>query len=387
MEGRMKKLVALAFGCALALLILELGLRAVRYSFPKFCRADVHAGHTLRPGAAGWCRDEGDAWMAVNALGMRDRERTLERAPGVTRIAVLGDSFMEARQVPYEESLPALLEAGLNARGRTVEVLNFGTTGYSTGQELLLLQHRVAAFKPDLVLVAFCTANDVADNIRWPHSDPIRPYFRLEGGKLTLDEGYRSTLYQKRDASAPFQLLYAVSDWSRIVQLLADRATNASKRSGPPSLHVGAAGPIGAEDAIWIEPREAKWREAWDVTDALFAALDAEAKRQGARLAVFEIPAGHDGVPDSKRFDETAKFFGVPDLDYPVRHSTALFAKLGVPFRALTPVFRETARREKVYLNGFERTNTLGRGHWNQRGHRVAADALAPWLETLLPAR
>lgn len=382
----MKKLLALAFGLAVALLALELGLRAVRYSFPKFCRADPRIGHVLRPGAAGWCLDEGDAYLAVNALGMRDRERAVERVPGVARIALLGDSFMEARQVAYEDSLPALLERALAARGRKVEVLNFGCTGYSTGQEYLFLEHRLPSFKPDLVLVAFCTANDVTDNVRWPHSDPIRPYFRLENGKLVLDEGYRSTRYQQRDASALFRGLYALSDWSRIVQLAAERATRAATPAAPPELSIGAAGPIGVDDAVWVEPRDAKWREAWAVTDALFAALDAEARRQGARLAVFEVPASHEGVPDAARADALAKYFGTPEVDYPVRHATATFARLGVPFKPLTPVFRDVSRRERVYLNGFARTRTLGRGHWNERGHTVATAALAPWLSSLLPA-
>lgn len=383
-----RPLLALAFGGVVAFGLLELGLRALRFSFPKFCRADVEVGHRLRPGAAGWCRDEGDAYMAVNALGMRDRERSVARTPGVKRVALLGDSFMEARQVAYEDTLGALLERELAARGVPAEVFNFGCTGYTTGQELLFLKHYLPPFQPDLVLVAFFAGNDVPENIRTPHSDPIRPYHRLEGGKLVLDAGFRRTRYQQRDASPVFQAFYALSDHLRTLQLVAERMAGASRTgTGPPTLGADPTGAIGPDDPAWVEPRDDEWRSAWAVTDAILAEMAAESRRQGARLAVFAVPASHDGHPDDRRARALMKFFGAADVDYPRRHLTPVLGGLGVPFHWLAPAFREAARRDRAYLNGFARTRCEGRGHWNEAGHRVAAQALAPWLAGLLNER
>ena len=44
--------------------------------------------------------------IRTNNLGMRDRDRSVDPASGDTRVLVLGDSFMEALQVPYEDSFP-----------------------------------------------------------------------------------------------------------------------------------------------------------------------------------------------------------------------------------------------------------------------------------------
>ena len=46
----------------------------------------------------------------------------------------------------------------------------------------------------------------------------------------------------------------------------------------------------------------------------------------------------------------------------------------GIPFLDLTPVFREAAKSKKSL-------NWELDGHWNHRGHQVAANAIASWLE------
>ena len=58
---------------------------------------------------------------ATNSRGYRDVEHELEKPPGVYRVVVLGDSFMEAGQVALEESFARVLEDELDGarRGRS----------------------------------------------------------------------------------------------------------------------------------------------------------------------------------------------------------------------------------------------------------------------------
>ncbi len=92
-----------------------------------------------------------------NSLGMRDREHAEVKAPGVTRLVVLGDSIAAGLRVEkLEEIFPARLEAGLRAAGRAVEVINLAVSGYNTGQEVEMLKVRGLAFAPDLVILAYC---------------------------------------------------------------------------------------------------------------------------------------------------------------------------------------------------------------------------------------
>ncbi len=108
--------------------------------------------------------------VETNRFGMRDRERSVEPAPGTVRIAALGDSFAFGFGVAAEEAWPAQLEACLNQPGPSggaYEVLNFGVGGYSTQDEVVVLAEKVAPFAPQRVLVGY-VLND-------PEIDPIQP--------------------------------------------------------------------------------------------------------------------------------------------------------------------------------------------------------------------
>jgi lysophospholipase L1-like esterase len=105
--------------------------------------------------------------VLVNAHGLRDVPRSVEPSSDVFRIAALGDSFTFGQGVPGERTWPAVLERMLGEiGGRSVEVLNFGVPGYSSRDEAALLEHRVLAFDPDLVIVGY-TLND-------PDADPAQ---------------------------------------------------------------------------------------------------------------------------------------------------------------------------------------------------------------------
>lgn len=104
----------------------------------------------------------------INSGGFRGPEVSVAKPDGVLRIAVLGDSFAEAMQVPYPECFSAVAERELGActllAGRRVEVLDFGVSGYGMGQELLTRCDQVWRYLPDVVVLAFFSGNDISDN-------------------------------------------------------------------------------------------------------------------------------------------------------------------------------------------------------------------------------
>ncbi len=94
---------------------------------------------------------------AGNRLGYRDRNHAEEKKAGTLRVVVLGDSIAAGYGVErFEEMFPAILGERLRGAGLAVEILNFGVTGYNTGQEVETLRARALAFAPDIVLVAYC---------------------------------------------------------------------------------------------------------------------------------------------------------------------------------------------------------------------------------------
>ncbi|HBL27449.1 MAG TPA: G-D-S-L family lipolytic protein, partial [Acidobacteria bacterium] len=230
--SRRSRWIALLVSTAVSLLIAEAGLRIAGVSNPNFYGPDPVRGWALRPEAHGRWTKEGDAEVRINRDGLRDDEHPVARPAGEVRIAVLGDSCVEALQVPAEATFSAILEQEL-ARcpavgGRRVEVLNFGVSGYGTAQELLTLQHQVWKYDPGLVLLAFYSGNDVRNNWRPLELDPMRPYLMPQpDGSLTVDDSFLQTEGYRFRQTGVARLLYGAFDHSRLLQLAKQAKTAA----------------------------------------------------------------------------------------------------------------------------------------------------------------
>ncbi len=97
----------------------------------------------------------------INSHGFRDREYTLEKPAGTTRIVVLGDSVIWGHGIVIEDTFAKQLEALLaqHFEGH-FEVLNFGVSGYSLQQEIELFFERARRFDPDVVILG-TSVNDL----------------------------------------------------------------------------------------------------------------------------------------------------------------------------------------------------------------------------------
>jgi hypothetical protein len=95
--------------------------------------------------------------LTTNRHGMRDREYEIEKPPATRRVALLGSSIEMGTGVENDATFEAVLEQRLNAGrggpgGQRYEVLNFANEYYDALRNLHLLEQRVLAFAPDLVL-------------------------------------------------------------------------------------------------------------------------------------------------------------------------------------------------------------------------------------------
>ncbi|HVF59545.1 MAG TPA: SGNH/GDSL hydrolase family protein [Thermoanaerobaculia bacterium] len=373
-----------------ALAALELGLRLVGWSHPNFYRPDPVRGWELRPGAAGRWRQEGDAPVRINRDGLRDEEHPLAKPPRELRIALLGDSMVEALQVPRDRTFWELVERRLEGceplRGRRVEVLNFGVSGYGTAQELLTLRHEVWKYRPDLVLLGFYAGNDVRNNHQPLEQDPLRPYFTLAGDppRLVLDASFRDSRGYRLRRSAPGRLLYGVLDASRALQL-GKQAKSAldglvgSWKARKSTRGEAALQELGLDNAVYAPPADAEWRQAWRTTEALIRQMHREARAHGARFAVVTLTTPIQVDPDAGKRRAFAARLGVRDLFAPERRLAVFARREGFPLLPLAPDLQRHAARTGAYLHGFPNTPP-GEGHWNPEGHRVAGNRIALWL-------
>jgi hypothetical protein len=130
---------------------------------PDITSFDPRLGWRNTPGASGIHRTRDyTVRESIDSLGFRGPELTIAKPAGVRRIALLGDSFVDGYTTSFETTAGEVLERQLNAHdGKDDwEVINAGTAGYSTDQELLLYRESVRRFKPDEVILLFYV-NDV----------------------------------------------------------------------------------------------------------------------------------------------------------------------------------------------------------------------------------
>lgn len=91
---------------------------------------------------------------ATNSFGQRDIEWTKEKAPGVKRILVFGDSIVAGAFVEdLNDTIPRRLETLLRREQQNIEILNFGMTGYCMLGEVELLRVKGVRFAPDIVAI------------------------------------------------------------------------------------------------------------------------------------------------------------------------------------------------------------------------------------------
>jgi lysophospholipase L1-like esterase len=380
----------LAVSLAVALALGEGALRAIGFSYPNFWQPDPVTGSSLRPGMEGWQVDEGRSYVRVNSQGLRDREHALAKPAGTYRIAVLGDSYTEALQVEMEHAfwaqLPARLGACGFAAGRRVETVNFGVSGYGTGQELLMLRSRVWQYSPDLVLLAFFPGNDVRNNSRTLEAAKGRPYFALEDGKLVLDDSFRNDpeflggqrIAVQRAALQQlrlYQLLRRVRAGS-IAQHFHNAPIAAAIASGKQTAQLNEP---GLDENVFREPVEPAWREAWDITERLLLTAAAETRDRGARFLLVVLSTPGAVYPNAQIRARDAESLGVKSLFYPEERLQRLGAQQGMDVLALAPEMQRRVDAARTYLHGFPKTRE-GFGHWNETGHTLAAELIAEHL-------
>lgn len=135
--------------------------------------------------------------IKLNSEGFHDLERAREKTPGSTRIAVIGDSMVEALQVPSDLTATRLAEESLNKPGgRRFEVLNFGVSNYGLGQMFLNWETRVRPYRPDIVFVYVAGLHMIRtvtpmERGAFPGASQeslrVRPTFRIEEDRLAWD--------------------------------------------------------------------------------------------------------------------------------------------------------------------------------------------------------
>ena len=329
--------------------------------------------------------------VVLNSRGMHDTEHDVAKPEGMTRILVLGDSFVEAEQVTQAETAAQVLEDALNERPDRrgqVEVIAAGAGGWGAAQELMYYRSEGRLYQPDVVLVFAFLANDLQDSLpdaRRTGKAGINcysPYFVTCAGASGLDPhawfsvpGLQPTW---NECSAARRTLSAVLGWlyahSHLYQVLEPLTV-----PGQPRLE------LKPMYAPWLETAQADplLVYAYDLNAGIYTRLTAEAQAGGARVAFVLVPLREEVLLQANP-DETRIPAPVADADrghidptLPNRTMSSRLAAAGLTTLDLLPVFSDYVTSGHPVPYGRK-----GDFHWDADGNRLAAHAVADWLVT-----
>jgi lysophospholipase L1-like esterase len=161
------RIAALLFGTALAVLVLELGLRIAGY--------DGDRERTARAFDARYGDVPKDSWIfdfAIDparhhTIDLRGQTILVEKPANETRVLFIGDSATEGAFVELEQSYPRRFEAMLRERdpNTPIRAINAGVWGMTTIDELRLLEDKLLPLAPDAVVLGLFMANDINFNL------------------------------------------------------------------------------------------------------------------------------------------------------------------------------------------------------------------------------
>src|SRR5688572_6466014 len=283
------------------------------------------------------------------------------RSSGVP-VLVLGDSFVEALQVEYEQSVSGLLEQSLSAAtGQTVAVRNAGVGGWTPSQYYLRARSLLPRDNYRLVITAVYVGNDArpdrTDYVA-PRRNVDRHEFRLPRA-INKAELVGATLRPLNDA---------LEVRSHLFIMVRKRLETLRMKTGTSPLYF---------------PREFLKREtgssSWTTTADICRDIKILAEQHGARALFVLIPTNYQ--VDQTIFHAYVRGFGIDtaavDLDQPTRRLMEEFTRRDLQVIDALPRFRElNAAGQDLYGNVDQ--------HLSAAGHQALSELVTPVAAHLL---
>ncbi len=340
----------------------------------------------------------GPVRYSTNSFGMRDRERALEKIPGVTRVAIIGDSMMDAEQINDEEGMSRLLEEGFEGKA---EFLNFGMNSIGPMQYALLYETKIRSFRPDVVMAMFYTENDIENNSialesLVYHGEPFLTYRDAEGNPMSVIT-FTKTKMIKQFLNRHFALFRLMREiQSKLKYGKTGGKDSVASRDTPSMEEIkndiktwrAQAGALIRHE-VFLDPPDAEWEEAWQNTERELLRLKGMVEEDGARLIVVIVPSilefdGEAGVKIATPLLQAVRGERALDMLYPNRRINALLRTYGFTAFDLLPPMRSYSEEHSLAYPYFSFSCN---SHWSALGHRVAADAVSAFLtdRTIVP--
>lgn len=379
-----------AFSITCVLVILEVAARVAesrsrgggkeRDETSRYVEHHPRLGWRKKPGAkVRYQRREYDVEVAVNSQGLRDPER----APNAKafRILALGDSFVEGYTVPLDRTVTQVMERALRSDACAVEVLNAGTAAYSTDQEYLFYLEEGVRHAPQVVLL-FAYYNDILWNTAANYFGSPKPLLVPKDGALVLSNDPVPPPYRPKTPPPPPEPPPPPPFWrSAAFEWVKGRLARGAPRAFNALAGVGLWERLGGDEPdeqmrVFKRRQQPKVEAAWERTDAILRALARETAARGSRFALVYVPSRME-VSD-RDWELTQLAYDMEDRAWDRGLVARRFAEIGAS--AGFPVHDLTADLSAASRGVLGEPYFTFDGHWNETGHRVAAESVERFL-------
>jgi lysophospholipase L1-like esterase len=292
----------------------------------------------------------------ISSQGLRNREVSILKPRGSTRILALGDSITYGPAVKGEDTFAAGLERLLVAEGIPAEVINAGVPGYTPYNELEFYRSQGRAFAADVVMVVFCL-NDVANpRLHWDEYSKLGDIPEA----AIPNHRYDREVIQPRIAARHSRGGFLAS--SRLLAGVRRRLglLDTASPPGVPDLRAETPTYVTGEDDLGIEVLMDGESPEWRWLAAVYRELREEVEADGAAFVIAIVPLAYQLDPA-----------------YPYRPQgvfAAYCARHGIP---CIDLLEAMSGRSAADLFLMERLGATDVWHLTKQGHATVAAQMA----------
>ncbi len=352
-------IASLAF-CILLLEFIVFRFFLVAPDFPKLDFVDNVLKY--KPGQQGVYRvkNEIESTFNINEDGWNSRydQYMVDKDPATFRIAIIGDSYVEALQVDYNRSLAERLEEQTE-NGR-LQVYRFGISGAALSQYLHILRREVLRYTPDLVVIVL-VHNDFHESYLPTPGLYTNSFLRIRTAKDTIRGELQPLKYQQpwysfvRESATWRYLAYRQQVHFGLLRDVIFQAGKVDKKRYEANIDVTELNKMGLKNRL--------------VTEYVFERLKEVCSKNGMELLVVMDGARNGIYTDVDQEHDYSN--NALMLNKMVRE---VADKYDISFIDLHRVFEEdfTINQKKFDFKCD--------GHWNDYGHQVVAEAIGNFI-------
>ncbi|HEY4475864.1 MAG TPA: hypothetical protein VJB92_04065 [Candidatus Paceibacterota bacterium] len=316
-------------------------------------------------------------YIQTNADGFVGKTYALDKPDKAKRIAILGDSFVAAHQLDWDKNFVSRLDQKLAEQplksDALYEMMNFGINGVGTVEEMVVYDAYVKKYHPDLVVLVLFAGNDFSDNEEFlAKKESI-----LNGDIDLLKKSDIEPNGSKNDGRGPIKRLILKSEFVSLILHIVRNTPSINQlfvRAGilkdlsktSPLLE-----PTLANMLLYTDPNNERSLEALAFTADLLNKFREKVEKDDAVFLVVILPSHWQA--DESYAEHLKDINPSSAVDLPQSFLKNKLAKAAL--LDFTDIFKKAINMDskQIYI--------LGRGHLNEAGSIIAADALYEFLE------